>query len=94
MKKPFLVRGLVLGLLGVAAVTVLFSRLLIVNASTVGSLLLAVVLGIATRSGFRVSALIALVATLCFNFFFLPPGGTVYDRGSRELGCALHVSAR
>ncbi|MBY0374381.1 MAG: DUF4118 domain-containing protein [Bryobacteraceae bacterium] len=75
LKKPFSVRGLLLGLAGVAAVTALFSRVLVVNASTVGFLLLTVVLGTATTAGFRVSALVSVVAMLCFNFFFLPPVG-------------------
>lgn len=75
LKKPFSVRGLLLGLAGVAAVTALFSRVLAVNASTVGFLLLTVVLGTATTAGFRVSALVSVVAMLCFNFFFLPPVG-------------------
>jgi len=74
-KKPFSIRGLILGLGGVAAVTVLFSRVLVVNASTVGFLLLTVVLGTATAAGFRASALVSVVAMLCFNFFFLPPVG-------------------
>ncbi len=55
--------------------TALFSRVLAVNASTVGFLFLAVVLGTATTAGFRVSALVSAVAMLCFNFFFLPPVG-------------------
>ncbi len=75
LKKPFSIHGLILGLGGVAAVTVLFSRVLVVNASTVGFLLLTVVLGTATAAGFRVSALVSVVAMLCFNFFFLPPVG-------------------
>lgn len=75
LKKPFSVRGLILGLAGVAVVTALFSQVLVVNASTVGFLLLTVVLGTATTAGFRVSALVSVVAMLCFNFFFLPPVG-------------------
>jgi two-component system sensor histidine kinase KdpD len=73
--KPFSVGGLLLGIAGVAAVTFLFSRVLEVNASTVGFLYLIVVLGVATTSGFRVSAIVSIIAMLCFNFFFLPPVG-------------------
>lgn len=75
LTKPFSVRGLLLGLAGVAAVTIVFARWITVNASTVGFLLLTVVLGTATTAGFRVSALVSVVAMLCFNFFFLPPTG-------------------
>ncbi|MBL8290650.1 MAG: DUF4118 domain-containing protein [Bryobacterales bacterium] len=55
--------------------TGVFSRIVLVNASTVGFFLLMVVLGVATTSGFRVSALVSAAAVLCFNFFFLPPLG-------------------
>ncbi|MBL8216109.1 MAG: DUF4118 domain-containing protein [Bryobacterales bacterium] len=75
LTKPLSVRGLLLGLAGVAAVTTVFARWITVNASTVGFLLLTVVLGTATTAGFRVSALVSVVAMLCFNFFFLPPAG-------------------
>lgn len=74
-RKPISVAGLVVGLVGVAAVTIVFSRLLPVNASTAGFFYLIVVLGAATMSGFRVSALVSLMAMLGFNFFFLPPVG-------------------
>jgi two-component system sensor histidine kinase KdpD len=75
-RRPFAVAGLAGGLGGVAIVTGVCSRLLAVNASTSGFLLLLVVLGVATTSGFRVSAVVSLAAMLCFNFFFLEPVGT------------------
>lgn len=74
-RKTFSAPGLALGLVGVAVVTFVFSRLLVVNTSTVGFLFLIVVLGSATMSGFWISATVALAAMLCFNFFFLPPIG-------------------
>lgn len=74
-ERPFSVGRLVLGLACVAGVTLAFARVLSVNASTVGFLLLMVVLGVAATSGFRVSALVSVAAMLCFNFFFLPPVG-------------------
>lgn len=46
------------------------------NAATVGFLYLVLVLGLATWGGWRVGALASVGATLCFNFFFLPPTGT------------------
>ncbi|BDC50621.1 hypothetical protein F183_A29370 [Bryobacterales bacterium F-183] len=68
--------GLLLaGLAGVAAVTFLFSGLIVANSSTVGFCFLMVVLGVATFGGFRVAATVAVAATVCFNFFFLPPVG-------------------
>lgn len=73
--KPFSTGRLILGLAGIAAVTFVFSRLLPVNASTVGFLFLIVVLGAAATSGFRVAALVSLAGMLCLNFSFLPPVG-------------------
>lgn len=75
LQRPFSVPGLVIGLAGVAVVTGMFSRVLTVNASTAGFFFLMVVLGVATTSGFRVSALVSVVSMACFNFFFLPPVG-------------------
>lgn len=73
--RPLSIWPLLLGLVGVALVTGVFTRVVAVNASTVGFFYLLVVLGVATTAGFRVSALVSLVAMLCFNFFFLPPLG-------------------
>ena len=47
-----------------------------VNAATVSLALLLNVLFIATRWGSLPALLAAIVAMLCFNFFFLPPFGT------------------
>ncbi len=74
-RKPISTAALLLGLAGIAAVTGVFSRLIKTNASTVGFFYLIVVLGVATTSGFRVSATVSLAAMLSFNFFFLPPLG-------------------
>lgn len=73
--RPFSIRALLIGFAGVAAVTGVFSSLTAVTASTVGFCFLIVVLSVATASGFRVSAIVSVVAMLCFNFFFLPPVG-------------------
>jgi two-component system sensor histidine kinase KdpD len=48
-----------------------------VNAATVGFFYLAVVLGLATWGGWTVGAVASVAAMLCFNFFFLPPFGTL-----------------
>jgi two-component system sensor histidine kinase KdpD len=75
-RRPFSITGLAAGMGGVAIVTGVCSQLLPVNASTAGFLLLLVVLGVATTSGFRVSAVVSVAAMLCFNFFFFEPVGT------------------
>jgi two-component system sensor histidine kinase KdpD len=52
----------------------LFAR---VNPTTVALSLLVAVLGVAAAWGLRYSLLMSLAAALCFNFFFLPPVGTL-----------------
>jgi two-component system, OmpR family, sensor histidine kinase KdpD len=73
--RPFSFTALGAGSAGVAIVTFTFSQLLVVNASTAGFFYLLVVLAVATASGFRVASVVSAIATLCFNFFFLPPVG-------------------
>ncbi|HYN21527.1 MAG TPA: DUF4118 domain-containing protein [Thermoanaerobaculia bacterium] len=78
-----------------AAVTFL-SRAAGANALTAGFLLLAVVLGFATWGGWAIGAAASVVATLCLNFFFIPPTGTftVEDPSNWvALGCFLGSSA-
>lgn len=48
-----------------------------VNAATVALALLLVVLFVATWWGARPAVLASLLGVLCFNFFFLPPHGTL-----------------
>lgn len=59
-------------LLAVAAVTAI-GRGLHLNAPTVGFAFLMVVLVSALRGGLGIAAIASVLATLCFNFFFLPP---------------------
>jgi two-component system sensor histidine kinase KdpD len=47
------------------------------NAATIGFFYLAAVLGLATWGGWAVGAVASVAAMLCFNFFFLPPFGTL-----------------
>jgi two-component system sensor histidine kinase KdpD len=47
------------------------------DAATIGFFYLAVVLGLATWGGWAVGAVASVAAMLCFNFFFLPPFGTL-----------------
>lgn len=63
-------------LFAIAAVTFICTRLISVNPTTVGFLFLITILLIATKWGLREAVLASIVATLCFNFFFLPPIGT------------------
>ncbi len=61
---------------GVVVVTYVCYRLIPVNATTVGFAYLLLILIVASTSGFLEAAVSSLLATLLFNFFFLPPVGT------------------
>ena len=64
------------GLAAVAAVTVVCRWLGVVNAATVSTTFLLVVLVVAATSRLWVAVTVSVVAVLCFNFFFIPPLGT------------------
>lgn len=68
---------LMAALASVAIVTVIDDRLLRVNSSTAAFSYLLVVLGLATRAGLEASITASLASVLCYNFFFLPPIGTL-----------------
>jgi two-component system sensor histidine kinase KdpD len=75
-------RFVVAGRIGVAvaavgAVTTVYARLLPVNPTTVALTYLAVILLVASFWGIAESTAASLVAVLAFNFFFLPPVGTL-----------------
>jgi two-component system sensor histidine kinase KdpD len=61
----------------VAGVTVVFTELIVVNPTTVALSYLVVILTIASAWGIFESTIASIVAMLCFNFFFLPPVGTL-----------------
>ena len=61
---------------GVAVVTYVAYRLIPVNATTVGFAYLLLILIVASIWGFLEAAWSSILATLVFNFFFLPPVGT------------------
>lgn len=63
-------------LTGAIAVTFVGYRLIPVNATTVGFAYLLLILVLASTWGFFEAALASILATLLFNFFFLPPIGT------------------
>ncbi|MDR3762655.1 MAG: DUF4118 domain-containing protein [Acidobacteriota bacterium] len=58
------------------ALVVALGRLLHANATTVGYGFLIVVLFISAGWGLRAAILASVAATLCYNYFFLPPVGT------------------
>jgi two-component system sensor histidine kinase KdpD len=61
---------------GVLGVTFIGYRLIPVNATTIGFAYLLLILVVASTWGFLEAALSSILATLVFNFFFLPPIGT------------------
>lgn len=65
-----------IALSSVVVVTILGYKVVPVNATTVGFAYLLVVLAVASAWGFLEAALASILATLVFNFFFLPPVGT------------------
>ena len=71
-----LVRRLGIGFLGVAAATLILRGLHVSNATTVALAYLLVTLFVASLGDLPVAIVTSIVATLCFNFFFLPPVGT------------------
>ncbi len=72
--------GYASAVLGMAAVTAALSPFAggaIINSTTVALALLLVVLFVATGWGSRPAIVAAVLGVLCFNFFFLPPTGTL-----------------
>lgn len=63
-------------LCGVVGITFLGYKVVPVNATTIGFAYLLVILIVASAWGFLEAALASIIATLVFNFFFLPPVGT------------------
>jgi len=61
----------------VAVLTFLFYRVLPVNSTTVALVFVLAILAIATAWGLTEAILASVLAMLCFNFFFLPPIGTL-----------------
>jgi two-component system sensor histidine kinase KdpD len=61
----------------VAAVTLLYSRVLSVNSTTVALTYLLVVLGVATVWGLWEAVAASVFGMICFNYYFLPPVGAL-----------------
>ena len=62
---------------GLAGIVLLFHRWLHVNQTTVALTLLLYVLLLAAEWGLRYALAVSVAATLCYNFFFLPPLNTL-----------------
>src|SRR6185437_4793351 len=60
-----------------ALIVVIFRHVAHVNPTTVALTLLVAVLGVAAAWGLRYSLVMSIAAALCFNYFFLPPLGTL-----------------
>ena len=73
-------------------IVVLAYRRLPVNPTTVALTFLLVVLGLASRWGLTIATTTAVVATLAFNYFFLPPVHTFTIYRSAELDRAAGIS--
>jgi two-component system, OmpR family, sensor histidine kinase KdpD len=71
------VPGYVIALLAVAAITYAGFRVLHVNATTIALAFLLGVLAISAFFGLKQAIFMSLVATLAFNYYFLPPIGTL-----------------
>jgi two-component system sensor histidine kinase KdpD len=69
-------RRVALSLVGVTLLTFTAHRLVPVNATTAGFAYLLLILFVASTWGFVEACLSSVLATLFFNFFFLPPIGT------------------
>lgn len=61
----------------IAGITFVLFRLVPVNATTAGFLFLVAILLVATKGGIVEATVASVAAMLCFNFFFLPPIGTL-----------------
>ncbi len=63
------------GIAAVLLITLVFKEIAVVNATTVGFAYLITVLIIAASWGLSEAVVASVTATVCFNYFFLPPVG-------------------
>ena len=73
-----------LGLFAIFLITQFYRHEPLANVTTVGFTFLLAVLVAAAVSGFGPSLLMSLVATLCFDYYFIPPVGTWNITDSRD----------
>src|SRR5690349_5824037 len=71
------VAGVAVSLAVVAGIAVLYRHVLHVNQTTVALSFLLAILAVSAVWGMAVSAFMSVVAVLVFNYFFLPPVGTL-----------------
>jgi two-component system sensor histidine kinase KdpD len=76
-RRVFLLARIAVSVGAIAAVTTLYFRFLPVNPTTVALSYVVVIFLIATGWGIAEAMAASLVATVCFNVFFLPPVGTL-----------------
>lgn len=69
--------GAAVSLVAVALITLFYSRVLHVNQTTVALSFLLAILAVSAVWGMVVSAFMSVIATVAFNYFFLPPIGTL-----------------
>src|SRR5579859_7737456 len=69
--------GAAVSLVAVAVITLFYSRVLHANQTTVALSFLLAILAVSAVWGMVVSAFMSVVATIAFNYFFLPPVGTL-----------------
>jgi two-component system sensor histidine kinase KdpD len=69
----------------VAAVTVLYFRFVSANPTTVALSYLVTILVISTQRGIVEATAVSILASLCFNVFFLPPVGTFTIAAPQDL---------
>ncbi len=84
-----------LGALGIVAVIVFcYHKVLAVNATTVALTLLLAILVVSTLWGMTVSIPMSLAAMVAFNYYFLPPVGTLTVADPQNWVALDHVSGR
>src|SRR5215470_13035113 len=71
------IAGAAVSLVAVALITFFYARVLHVNQTTVALSFLLAILAVSAVWGMVVSAFMSVVATVAFNYFFLPPIGTL-----------------
>ena len=69
--------GAAVSLVAVAVITFFYSRVLHVNQTTVALSFLLAILAVSAVWGMVVSAFMSVIATVAFNYYFLPPVGTL-----------------
>jgi two-component system, OmpR family, sensor histidine kinase KdpD len=74
---PWLLARYVAGFVIVLLVTLFYRHQPLANATTVGFTFLLVILAASTLWGFRVSIFMSVAAALAYDYFFLPPLGTL-----------------